>query len=121
MILSRLSQRDLQETVGTELIERLTTLLPPLLGDDYDPTAIYKKQMLIRILRSFSPSKRMRDEGFRYTLLNSLPPQELDAICSKTGVGKDEKTFAERVKALVLNGWSSLEFCTNCLLKITLT
>jgi len=113
MIFRYLGQRELQDTLGETLLKSLEKLLPPLRPNDFDETDIYRKEMLLRILVSFSPSQRLKDKNFMRTLLNSVPEDVLGTICEKTGVGISSVTFDERVTALVSRGWHDTDFCKN--------
>ena len=112
MILRHLSNANLQEAVGGDLISRLEVILPGLLPDDFDPTTIYQKDTLLKILNSFSPSQRFRDKEFRRTLLNSLPPDVLKEICKAIGVGSSSDDFKTLVNKVLERGWSNPDFCT---------
>lgn len=111
MILSYLSQAQLQEAVGTKILERLESLAPIVLGDEADPTHLYKKQTLLRVLSAFGPSEKMRDKGFMRDLLNALPSQVLNNLAEATGVGATLVDFDKKRDALVRRGWTDLEFC----------
>ena len=112
MILRHLSNADLQKVVGGDLISRLEIILPGLLPDDFDPTTIYQKDTLLKILNSFSPSQRFRDKEFRRTLLNSLPPDVLKTICQEIEVGSPSDDFETLVNKVLRCGWGNLDFCT---------
>lgn len=111
MIFDYLPSTDLQAGVGGELIQRLEVILPNLSPDDFDPTMIYQKDMLIKILNSFSPSQRLRNAEFRHTLLNSVPKDVLNEISQATGVGSVQDNFNVLVQKLVRKGWSDLDYC----------
>ena len=102
MILRYLSSTNLQEAVGGDLISRLEVILPGLLPDDFDPTTIYQKDTLLKILNSFSPSQRFRDKEFRHTLLNSLPPDVLKEICKAVGVRSSISYMARSFVDIIL-------------------
>lgn len=112
MILRHLSSSNLQRFVGGDLISRLEVVLPGLLPGDFDPTTIYKKDTLLKILSSFSPSQRFRDKEFRRTLLNSLPPDVLKTICKEIEVGSSSDDFETLVSKVLKRGWNDQNFCT---------
>ncbi len=111
MIFEYLSNTDIQAAVDVSLIQRLETILPNLSPDDFDPTMIYQKDMLIKILNSFSPSQRLRDNEFRRTLLNSVPKDILNEISQATGVGSAQDEFDVLARKLLRKGWNNLDFC----------
>ncbi len=104
MILNYLGLRELQELIGPDLLERLETLLPVLDPDGGDPTVIYRKTNLAKILSSFLTTERLRDKKFLQTLFDSFPEEVLSELCHKLGISAGGKEFGELVNRLVKRG-----------------
>lgn len=111
MILKFLSPAALQNAVGPELLDRLERLGPALLPDEGDPTELYKKANLLKVLTAFAPAKLMKDASFRRSLLNSVDEATLNGLIAATGTVSSGESFGERLDALVKRGWSQPEFC----------
>lgn len=111
MIFRYLSKRDLQDVIGRDLLERLEGLAPILFPEAADPTFLYKKNTLLKVLFSFKASQLMKDKSFLEKLLNSLPAEKLEEISNVTGVGTNSKTFQERLDKILKKGWREREYC----------
>lgn len=107
MALTYLSLEDLQEMIGTELLDRLETLLPIIDSEEGDPTVIYKRSNLIKILSSFLTTERLKDKKFLFTLFNSFPSEILDEFCKEVGISGEAISFSEKVEKLVKKSKSS--------------
>ena len=111
MIFRYLSKKDLQDIIGSNLLERLEGLAPILFPESADPTILYKKDTLLKILFSFKAAQLMKDKVFLKKLLNSLPLEELEGISNATGVATNAKTFQERLEKILKKGWQDRDFC----------
>lgn len=111
MIFRYLSKADLQNIVGNDLLSRLEGLLPILAPDQSDPTVLYSKEYLIKILSAFSSSRKMKDKSFVNKLLNALPIEQLKDLSKATGVGTAGLGFEEILSSLVNKGWRDIDFC----------
>jgi DNA repair protein RadD len=111
MILKHLSEAELQSAVGTDVLERLEVLGPLLLGDDADPTNLYRKKNLVRVVSAFGAAARMKDNVFRRKLLNALPEAILDRLLEATGIAPSKRGFAAKCDALVRLGWHDVNVC----------
>lgn len=113
MILKHLSERDLQAVVGEELLDRLAILGPVLLGENSDPTVLYRKTNLLKVVSAFGPSQRMKNPAFMRTLLDSLPPGVIDDLVQATNVVPQSPAFSDKRDALLARGWNDKDFCTD--------
>ena len=111
MILSHLSQKQLQDAIGADTLARLEVLAPVLVPDSGDPTELYRRGNLLKILSAFSPAQLLRDRRFMRELLDAVPAAELSKLCEATGVGLKAHSFAERRDMLVSRGWSDPNYC----------
>ncbi len=111
MILNYLPEAQLQEAVGTTLLQRLEQLGPLVLGNDADPVRLYRKASLLKVISSFGPSDRMRDPAFLHGLLNVIPEEALNRIVRATGVSHPLESFASKRDKLVKKGWTDPDYC----------
>jgi DNA repair protein RadD len=111
MILRFLGARTLQEAVGSQLLERLERLGPALLPDEGDPTELYKRSNLLKILAAFAPAKLMKSEEFRRTLIDAVDAQTLEVLLTATKTKASGAEFQDGVNALVGRGWGNPDFC----------
>lgn len=98
-------QRELEGELSSDLLDRLEVVVPKLTGGVSDPTTLYLRRNLTRLLSAFSPSDSFRRPEYMRKCLNRLPPEKLKELASRTGVGVAARSFEERVEELVGHGW----------------
>lgn len=111
MIWQYLRQKQLQEAIGEQNFDRFETLFPVLLDADSDPTDLYKKANLAKLFSAFASGGLFKNKQFVRMILNQLPPDKLEELCTFVGVGQSMESFEERVDCLVRKGWTDDEFC----------
>ncbi|MDP3025915.1 MAG: DEAD/DEAH box helicase [candidate division Zixibacteria bacterium] len=115
MIWQFLNKRQLEGIIGEQSFDRFETLVPILLGEDHDPTELFRKENLIKLFNAFAPSDILSDKKFMFTLLNQLPKEKLQDLCKTLGYYDENKTFDESISQLVFLGWQKEEFCRDFL------
>ncbi len=108
MVLKHLSSSILQNKIGESVLERLEMLLPAI-SVDLDPTDIYRKETLVKILGSFSNETLFKDKQFFTTLINSLPQETLKQLATRLSI--EFTDFEQTSKQITSKGWRSVDFC----------
>jgi DNA repair protein RadD len=101
VILKYFGIKELQELIGTELLERLEVLLPVLGLGDADPSIIYKKSNLIKIFASFLTTDHLRSKKFLNSLFNYLPEELINEFIEIIYDSNTKSSFSEKVNKLV--------------------
>ncbi|MEQ8470613.1 MAG: DEAD/DEAH box helicase [Marinoscillum sp.] len=115
MIFNNLTKPKLQELISESVLDRLERIIPVIKGDATDPNEIYRKDTLVKIFTSFSNSNLFRDRAFLSELLNTTSEETIDLICTETGIIYKDRTFSEKVEAILKRGWTDYEFCSRFL------
>ncbi len=117
MIWKHWGMRELQqqlEIIDSGLLERLKAIIPPLAGDDFDPTELDKKKNLVKILMSFAPSKYFSKRDNMEACLMRLPPATLSDFCNflrrERSIFIPGTDFEDRVSEIQRIRWSDREF-----------
>ncbi|MCH7539276.1 MAG: DEAD/DEAH box helicase [Proteobacteria bacterium] len=92
------------------LLDRLEGILPALEIHDYDPTQLFLKKNMVKVIEAFAPSDCFRSKSFMRTCLDHLPPDELAELAEAVGAGTDAETFDDRREAIVAKNWSDQQF-----------
>jgi DNA repair protein RadD len=106
MIWEHWPQRELEQELSTELLGRLEIVVPKLTGDGEDPTELYLRKNLVRLVAAFAPSDVFNRPEYMRKCLNRLPPNKLEEVSMRTGVGIAAGSFERRVDTLVAQRWS---------------
>src|SRR5262245_61641725 len=109
-IWSVLGKPRLQELVGNKLLSRLEVLLPAIRPGELEADTIYSNDGLCRIFNAFSGAASLEHASFRTELFNSLSPEVLDEMVTRTGICHAQLPFAQKVTRLVKAGWKTKEF-----------
>lgn len=92
------------------LLDRLERILPALDVHGYDPTQLFLKKNMVKVIEAFAPSDCFRSKNFMRTCLDRLPPDELAELAEAVGAGTDSETFDDRREAIVAMNWSDQQF-----------
>ena len=107
--LSRFSLRELQDYVGTKVLEDLDALLPLVDPEFLEGSHYGSKQTLERMFVAFGGADQLQDAQFRRHLLNHLDPTELKRIANALGISSVENTsFESLVHRVSSEAWNSL-------------
>ncbi|MDB4414035.1 DEAD/DEAH box helicase [Akkermansiaceae bacterium] len=104
MIWNHISQRILQEKLEElhpGLLTRLETLIPAVTSEPLDPTQLYAKKQLIKILNAFLDGKKIRDASFLNSCLEFVPPNELGNLAEALHIDHADATFSDKKEAIV--------------------
>lgn len=110
-ILEYLPQVELQEALGSDLLERLETFAPALLDAESDGLSVYRRATLVRILESFGTPKLLADRKLLRRLYESIPDDRFWDIAEKSGFAEKGQSRSEVQEALVGHGWKSGPTC----------
>ena len=108
MIWSRLKKGQLEEWLGTELLERIEGILPIVASSSgFTADELYRTENLARLFEAFSASRALSDSGFREQLLNTLKEVEVDELLSHLDQDSEAfSDFGEKVDWLRRRKWS---------------
>lgn len=112
MVWNYWSLQDLQAAlseIDASLLERVEDTIALVAGESFDPTILYRRQSLVRLLQSFSDSECFRKPGFRRACLNRLPPETLRDLGTKLGLSKSA-SFDKLLSDIATIPWDSDEF-----------
>ena len=93
-----------------KLLDRLQTIIPALEGGDYDPTQLMLRKNLVKIVSAFAPSDIFRKKDFMKWCLDRLPPEQLESLANRVGLGIDAVSFDERRNVIVSKSWNDIEY-----------
>lgn len=103
-------QEELERALATRLLDRLEVVIPKLAPDELNSNDLYLKKNLRRLVGAFTSSDAFRDKAYRRKCLNRLPPEKLQELAGRTGVGVAASSFDERVEALASRKWDTDQF-----------
>lgn len=107
--LSRLALRELQDYVGSKVLEDLGALLPLVDPEFVEGSHYSSKQLLEKMFVAFGGAERLQDSQFRRDLLNHLDPAEVKRIANVLGISwVDVTSFETLVDRVSTRAWSSL-------------
>ncbi|MDF1788173.1 MAG: DEAD/DEAH box helicase [Verrucomicrobiales bacterium] len=89
------------EDLHPGLLTRLETLIPAVTSEPLDPTQLYAKKQLVKILNAFLDGKKIRDASFLNSCLDFVPPDELAALADALKIDHADATFADKKEAVV--------------------
>lgn len=104
MFWSHISQRVLQEKLEElhpGLLLRLETLIPAITSESLDPTQLYSKKQLVKILNAFLDGKKIRDASFLDSCLNFVPSKELGDLAEALKIDHADATFSDKKEAVI--------------------
>ena len=104
MLWNYIPQRVLQqelEYLHPGLLQTLETLIPAIKLEPFDPTQLYVKNQLIKILNAFMDGKKIRDASFLNRCLEYAAPAVLARLGEEMGFTQGEASFAERKRYIV--------------------
>ncbi|MBK6900770.1 MAG: DEAD/DEAH box helicase family protein [bacterium] len=107
-----LTQQDLQEAIGGDILRRLEALSPILDPESADIVQLYRKANLVRLLESFGTASLMRNRDFLRKYLYSIPRDEFTRLCDVTGISANATSYDEQLSALVRKGWNTPGYCS---------
>lgn len=99
----------LESLIGSETLLKVSNILPAL-DASLDPTKIYTKSNLVRLLHSFFDSSEFSKKSFRTEFLSYQTDQKISEFCNQAGIDASQ-SFETKINQLVLKGWSDIEFC----------
>ncbi|MDB4306538.1 hypothetical protein N9945_01065, partial [bacterium] len=89
------------EELHPGLLTRLETLIPAVTSEPLDPTQLYAKKQLIKILNAFLDGKKIRDASFLNSCLEFVPPNELGNLAEALHIDHADATFSDKKEAIV--------------------
>lgn len=109
MILDNLSNSDLQELIGDEILTKLEQLLPALSAENnFEPIDINKKDILKRIVMSFGDSC-FKNKNKRLNILNRLSEGEINKCIQIINPNLLEENFDKKIK-FIANNWDKEKY-----------
>jgi DNA repair protein RadD len=100
---------ELQGYIGEETIDRLQTILPALLGVDWNPDEILYKQNLVEIFEAFAGAKALKARDFREALFRHLSKEKLVDLAGGRSAG-GSASHEDLVGQLAKKPWTPSEF-----------
>jgi superfamily II DNA or RNA helicase len=100
--------RELQEVLqefDPVLMDDLEEILPAISGVSYNPTELYLKENLVKIVEAFMPADCFSKRSIRKRCLDRLPPDELRVCSEAVEVGQAAADFGARCEELSKRPW----------------
>ena len=104
MLWSHVSQRVLQEKLEElhpGLLSRLEILIPAVTLEPLNPTELYAKRQLVKILNAFLDGKKIRDTSFLSSCLDFVPSDVLANLAEKLNITHVDLTFSDKKGAVI--------------------
>lgn len=107
------------EKVDKKLLEDLEIVIPKIVGNRYDPTILYSKKNLVKILLAFSSANYFQNKRNMKKCLNRLPNKELKKLIEDLNL-KPNNSFEGNVKKILSYNWEDLDFSKKFLIHFSL-
>lgn len=109
MSFRRFPTNRLEEIIGAQTLAKVAAILPAF-DSTIDPTTIYIKSNLVKVIYAFMDSTDFAKSELRKEFLSYRDRRELSDFCNRIGV-KPNLSFEEMIAKIVSKGWSNIEFC----------
>lgn len=103
MIWQYLSSEELQEFIGTEIVENLAGIIPAITNTRDADFNINKKEVLINIVNAFLGNSFFLNKNNTLNVLNRLPPPAIDRCLSEIETTKKFNFFDEKINFIAEN------------------
>lgn len=111
--LKALTQARLQGLIGTELLDRLESIVPVLSSDENETLNLFRKERLAQLADAFIGDRIFADPEARRMVLESQSPDTIQKLIEKTETSHMSED--DLVEKLVQRGWKDRSFALTVL------